>query len=52
MDTALFFQTDPNQSGARSDDPDLNMDLLYTVHDALKIMVRKILLSFSIFLKI
>lgn len=34
-----FFQNNPNQEDARLEDPDLNMDLVYTVHDALKDMV-------------
>uniref|UniRef100_A0A8D8PV11 Probable E3 ubiquitin-protein ligase HECTD2 n=1 Tax=Cacopsylla melanoneura TaxID=428564 RepID=A0A8D8PV11_9HEMI len=33
-----LFKMNPNQSEARQEDPDLNMDLLYTVQDALKDM--------------
>ncbi|KAI5740517.1 hypothetical protein M8J76_004713 [Diaphorina citri] len=33
-----LFKNNPNQEDARLEDPDLNMDLVYTVHDALKDM--------------
>ena len=39
MTVHFFFQTNKEEEGAKTEEPGLNMEFLYAVHDALKGMV-------------
>lgn len=40
------FQINPNQSGAKLDDPDLHLEFVYAINDALKDLVLYLIKAF------
>jgi len=43
-----YFQINPNQSGAKLDDPDLHLEFVYAINDVLKDLVLYLIKIFNL----